>query len=88
LWFPYWALCDCLPPDNPLRPNAVRAWLAYLGAGAFTPVGEITAMFSAGYAIVPVALAVACAAVAVALGYRLIAAVNDDHRRAVQRARL
>jgi hypothetical protein len=86
LWFPYWALCDCLPPDHALRSNALKAWLAYLGAGFCTPVAGITAMFSTVAAIIALAVAVAFTALAVALGSRLITAVNDDHRRAVPRA--
>ena len=83
LWFPYWALCDCLPPHHAMRPHALRAWLAYLAAGLCTSVAGVTAMFSAGAAVIPLGFAVACAAVAVTLGCRLITAVNDDHGRAV-----
>jgi hypothetical protein len=83
LWFPYWALRDCLPAAHPMRRRALWAWLAYLTAGVLGGVSEITAFFSVAGAVIPTAGALVCLAVAVSIGRRLITAVNDDHRQAL-----
>jgi len=84
LWFPYWALADCLPPEHRLRPSVLSAWLAYIGAGFLSSVSSLTALFSAVAAVIILVLALASLAFAVTLGCRLITAVNDDHRQATQ----
>lgn len=83
LWIPYWALGDCLPPGHQLRSTALWAWLAYVFTGLFSGATCITAFFSEFGAIVPLVLAVACLAIAVTLGCRLISATNDAHREAL-----
>ncbi len=32
-WMPYQAVRDCVPPDHPLRPTVLRAWLLVLVVG-------------------------------------------------------
>jgi hypothetical protein len=84
LWFPYWALSDCLPPNHPLRPSALWAWLAYLATGLLMSATFLVAFFSGYAAIIPLVPALISLAAAVALGYRLITAVNNDQRGAFQ----
>ena len=84
LWFPYWALSDCLPPGHRLRPTALWAWLAYISSGLLIPAAAITAYFSELGAVVPLVLVLATMTTAATLGCRLISAVNQAHHLVVQ----
>ncbi|MBV8464049.1 MAG: DUF4328 domain-containing protein [Acidimicrobiales bacterium] len=81
LWFPYQALRDCLPPDHPLRPLSIWAWLAFLAATSLQSAALLTAVLSStsssGYVLV--AAAAGCWAVAVGLGWRLVTAIAEAH---------
>jgi hypothetical protein len=80
LWYPYWALSDTLPPDHPLRPRCLWAWLAYLGSGFAGTVALFVALASTTAAIIPISISLALAVTAIAIGTTLIAAVTEDHR--------
>jgi Domain of unknown function (DUF4328) len=87
LWFPYQALRDCLPSDDPNRGAVGRMWLCYLGA-------IVTAGVAIGlsYARTPIAIAVAEVAVAFAIGLafngnRVVQAIGDAHRELLEPAR-
>ncbi len=84
LWFPYWALSDCLPPGHCLRPTALWAWFAYLGSGLLVAATAVTAYFSELGAVIPFVLGLATMATAVTLGCRLVSAVNRAHHLVVQ----
>lgn len=86
LWYPYWALTDCLPPAHRLRATTIWAWGAYIAAQVLTAATLLVAVFSTLVALVPLVLALASVGTAVVLGYRLVTAVNEDHRRAVGEA--
>ncbi len=79
LWFPYWALSDCLPPGHRLRPTARWAWFAYIGSGVLVAATAVTAYFSEVGAVIPLVLLVATMATSVTLGCRLISAVTQAH---------
>lgn len=82
LWFPYWALCDTLPPGHPMRGGALWAWLAYLStlwAGAATFVVALVSTTMA--TVVVMIISGALGLVAIALGAQLMTAVQADHRR-------
>jgi hypothetical protein len=83
LFMPYWALSDLLPPGHPLRRQALGAWLAYLGTGLLTSVGVGVAAVAGAWAAFPLAIALSCLVTAVTRGWRLLAAVDADHRRAL-----
>jgi hypothetical protein len=84
IWFPYWALSDCLPPGHRLRPTALWAWLAYIGATRLVAAAAVTALFSELGAVIPLFLALATMATAVTLGCRLISAVHQAHELVLQ----
>lgn len=82
LWYPFWALRDCLPPDHPRRRGAGWVWAAYLGAGFGGAACVVAGVFSVAAAVV---LAVAVTAVAGWAAWRgqiLVDAIVEDHRRA------
>lgn len=81
LWFPVWALSDTLPPDHPLRPRCLWAWLAWIGAGVANGVAFFVAIASTAAAVIPIAIAAVLIAVAIGLGAQLVAAVNLDHQQ-------
>jgi hypothetical protein len=83
LWYPYMALTDCLPPDHPLRPRAIWAWLGYLAAGFLVFVAFIASLISIAVALVPLALALAVVAFVVKVGTDLVRATEEDHRQRV-----
>ncbi len=81
LWFPYQALRDCLPVDDPARRIAKRLWMSYIGVGL---LGAVT--FGLSYARAPVAFATAEVAVVLAIsvavnGVALVDAVRAAHQR-------
>lgn len=86
IWFPYQALTDCLPPTHPLRPTCLTAWLAYLATGFLTALTAVISFFSPLGALIPLAFTLATLSTTVVLGWRLITAVNEDHRRALDLA--
>lgn len=81
LWFPYWALTDCLPPQHPMRPRALPAWVAFVVSTWLVPGAYLTAFFSTTGAAVVLGLAAVSLCVAVGLGWQLVAAINDAHQR-------
>jgi hypothetical protein len=80
LWYPYMALSDCLPPDHPLRPRALWAWLGYAGVAFLVFLAFVASLFSVALAIVPLVLALATAALVVKFGTELVRATVEDHR--------
>lgn len=81
LWMPYWALCDTLPPDHPMRPRCLWAWLSYIAAVASAAMTFFVAIASTAAAIVVMVISAALGLTAIAIGVQLITAVSDDHRR-------
>ena len=41
LWFPYWALRDCLPPAHPGRAGVGRLWACFVGHLVFNTVATV-----------------------------------------------
>jgi hypothetical protein len=83
LWFPYWALCDTLPPEHPMRARSLWAWLAYLAAILTAAATFFVALASTPAAVVVIVVSAGLGLVAIGLGAKLITAVNDDHRSRV-----
>jgi hypothetical protein len=85
LWFPYWALRDLLPPAHPLRPWALRAWLAYIATSVLAITAFVVALFSTVAGVVLILLAAGSMVAAISIGWRLMAAVHEDQQAALDR---
>ena len=80
-WQPYYALSDLLPPDHPMRPFCLRAWLSWYGAAFVNLVALSVAFASDGAAVVVLALGAVLVVYTYVTGWRLIDAVHEDHTR-------
>ena len=86
LWFPYWALRDCLPPSHPSRRWAPWVWVGYLAVSMLAVAPFVAGLFSTPAAVITAGIAIIITAVVVGCGWRLIDDITDDHRRAASRA--
>ena len=80
-WRPYWALSDLLPPDHPMRPLCLRAWLAWMGSTLVNVIAFFLALVSTDLAVVVLVIGTALVIYAFTTGRRLIDAVYLDHTR-------
>ena len=78
-WFPYQSLSDMLPPDHPMRPLCLRAWLAWIGVTAIDFVAFFLAFASTTAAVLAMAVAGLLLLYAFVTGRRLVDAVYLDH---------
>jgi hypothetical protein len=88
LFLSYRALSDLLPPDHPLRPSCLNAWLTYLFGGIACGLAGDAGVFGSGTTPVAVIFLLAGAGwlmTAARLGLRLINAVEELHTSALQR---
>jgi uncharacterized membrane protein YgcG len=82
-WFPYQALRDCLPPDDPHRGLVLQWWLAFVVGGTLGFAAFIGAFFSAGVAVgLSIPAAVLYVAV-LATAPRVVVAITEAHRVAL-----
>jgi hypothetical protein len=82
-WFPYQALRDCLPPDDPRRGLVLQWWLAFAVGGSLGFAAFIAGFFSSGVAV---GLSIPAAVLYVAvLAYapRVVVAITVAHRAAL-----
>lgn len=82
-WLPYWSLRDCLPADHRARRFGLWAWLAYLMATVANSAAIVTAFFSVGWAVLPLALGAVAWTTAAVVGTRVMSAIAEDHRGTV-----
>ena len=84
-WFPYQAIRDCLPPDDPNRAHILQWWLAYMVGGLAGAAAFIAAFFSSGVAV---ALSIPAAALwlaVLAFAPRVVTSIVAAHRAALAR---
>jgi hypothetical protein len=79
LWFPYWALRDCLPPGHPMRPEVLRAWLVYILNVVPYYLASILAIVSWVAALVPLLVTLGMTVSAIVLWSRCVTAIREDH---------
>jgi hypothetical protein len=85
LWFPHWALSDCLPPGHPLRKKALWAWWAYILNNIPLIVAFVLTTFvSVAAGVVLVLVSVGMLFIAIKFGLECFNAVQDDHRHRLQ----
>jgi membrane protein YdbS with pleckstrin-like domain len=85
LWFPHWALSDCLPPGHPLRKKALWAWWAYvLNNIPLIASFLVTAFVSVAVGVVLVLVSVGMLFIAIKFGLECFNAVQEDHRQRIQ----
>lgn len=85
LWFPYQAIRDCLPLDDPNRARILQWWLAYMLGGVVGGAACIAAFFSSGVAAAFSIPAAVLWLVALAFAPRVVSAVAVAHREALAR---
>jgi hypothetical protein len=83
LWFPYQAIRDCLPPDDPNRARILQWWLAYMVGGLAGGAAFIAAFFSSGVAVALSIPAAALWLVVLAFAPRVVTAIVGAHRAAL-----
>ncbi len=82
-WFPYLALRDCLPPDDPHRGLILQWWLAFAVGGSLGFAAFIVGFFSSGVAVglsIPAALLYVAV---LATAPRVVVAITVAHRVAL-----
>jgi hypothetical protein len=84
-WFPYQAIRDCLPPDDPNRARILQWWLAYMVGGLVGAAAFIAAFFSSGVAAALSIPAAALWLVVLAFAPRVVSCVAVAHREALAR---
>jgi hypothetical protein len=82
-WQPYHALSDLLPPDHPMRPLCLRAWVAWYGATFVNLVAFFSVLASPAAAVTALALGALLIIYTYVTGWRLINAVHEIHTRHV-----
>ncbi len=85
LWFPYQAIRDCLPHDDPNRARILQWWLAYIVGGLVGGAAFVAAFFSSGVAVALSIPAAALWLVVLAFAPRVVTSVAVAHREAVAR---
>jgi hypothetical protein len=83
LWFPYQAIRDCLPPDDPNRARILQWWLAYMLGGLVGGAAFIAAFFSSGVAVALSIPAAALWLVVLAFAPRVVTSIVVAHREAL-----
>jgi len=84
-WFPYQAIRDCLPLDDPNRARILQWWLAYMVGEVVGGAAFIAAFFSSGTAA---ALSIPAAVLWIAVlafAPRVVTSVTVAHREALAR---
>jgi len=76
-WFPYQAIRDCLPAEDPHRVLVLRWWLAYLGMGLFTGATLLIAMFNSSASLVTLVPGALCAVAVLASAPGVVRAVDS-----------
>lgn len=84
-WFPYQAIRDCLPPDDPNRGRVLQWWLAYMVGGLAGGGAFIAAFFSSGVAVALSIPAAALWIVVLAVAPRVVTSIAVAHRSASAR---
>jgi hypothetical protein len=85
LWFPHWALSDCLPPHHALRGKALWAWWAYiLNSIPLVVAFFVTTFVSVAAGVVLVLVSVGMLFIAIKFGLECFNAVQDDHRQRIR----
>jgi hypothetical protein len=84
-WFPYQAVRDCLPPDDPHRPLILQWWLALALGGSLGFAAFVAAFFSSGVAVALTIPAVVLYVAVLATAPRVVAAIAAAHRQALGR---
>jgi hypothetical protein len=85
LWFPYQAIRDCLPLEDPNRGHILRWWLAYMASGVVSGAAFVGALFSSGVAVALSIPAAALWLVVLAFAPRVVTSVAVAHREALAR---
>jgi hypothetical protein len=78
-WLPYQAMSDLLPPDHPMRPLCLRAWLAWTGAALVNFVAFFLALAWTAASVVAMTFSSLLIVYAFVTGIRLVDAVFRDH---------
>jgi hypothetical protein len=84
-WFPYQAIRDCLPLDDPNRARVLQWWLAYIAGTVVGIAAFFAALFSSGTAIVFSIPAAALWLVVLACAPRVVTSVTAAHSAALAR---
>lgn len=81
-WFPYWALRDCLPPnEDKSRRNLLKWWLFYWGTNACAYVATEVYSASSIAGFIFLAIVIALAITTVLFGIRGLDTVNKTHQK-------
>jgi hypothetical protein len=81
LWFPYQAIRDCLPPEDPGRQVVGRMWACYIAMQVAMAVGTVLAWLGNPLGFVFGGLALALAAGFAFNGARAVQRIADAHQR-------
>lgn len=81
LWFPYQAIRDCLPPEDPGRHVVSRMWLCFIAMTATDIAAGVLTIAGSPFGFVFAAIAVAFAAGFASSGAKAVQLIADAHRR-------
>ena len=79
LWFPYWAIVDCLPKGHPARRRVLGYWLSFLFGGLLAAAGTITLIWSHPAGVALLAAGCALGVLAAVLGLGVYDAIAEAH---------